>query len=328
MTTEGAPAADVRPERRTGAPGVPPRARPFAEAPGALVTAGYLAVTTPLLPAGGLRAASLLVLAAHVGVLALLVVSALRRARGAAGPRERRALDLHPLLLLPLLYAELPFLMEGVPGPVVYHDPLVQRVELALFGFQPAWELAGRFPHGWLSELLHAGYLGFYPIIYVPPLLLLARRAADVHARERALQETLLALALTVAACFLVFALWPVQGPRYLAAPAGVPGGPLRAAALAVLEGGSSRGAAFPSSHVAIAVTQTLLALRHQRAVGTVLAAVTVLLAAGAVYGGFHYAVDVVAGALVGGLAAWAAEPVWRAVRGPDAGFTPAPKAV
>jgi membrane-associated phospholipid phosphatase len=35
----------------------------------------------------------------------------------------------------------------------------------------------------------------------------------------------------------------------------------------------------------------------------------TVLLATGAVYGGFHYAVDVIAGALVGGVAAVVAVP-------------------
>jgi membrane-associated phospholipid phosphatase len=74
----------------------------------------------------------------------------------------------------------------------------------------------------------------------------------------------------------------------------------VRRLVLAILERGSSRGAAFPSSHVAVAVTQALLALRHQPRVGRWVAGVAVGLGAGAVYGGFHYGVDVLAGAALG----------------------------
>jgi membrane-associated phospholipid phosphatase len=124
--------------------------------------------------------------------------------------------------------------------------------------------------------------------------------------------------------CYLIFVVWPVQGPRYLSPPIGVPTGPVRGLALTILEGGSSRGAAFPSSHVAVAVTQSLVMLRHRRALGAVVSAVTVALALGAVYGGFHYAVDALTGALVGA-AAWAASgPLARAPRG----FAPTPDPV
>ena len=117
---------------------------------------------------------------------------------------------------------------------------------------------------------------------------------------------------------------FPVQGPRYIAPPAGVPDGLFRSLTLALLEGGSSRGAAFPSSHVSVAVAQTLLALRFQRRLGWVLVPVTTLLALGAVYGGFHYAVDVLVGAALGVVSAWLARPLGRALQRAFPGFTPA----
>jgi undecaprenyl-diphosphatase len=69
---------------------------------------------------------------------------------------------------------------------------------------------------------------------------------------------------------------------------------------LAVLVSGSSRGAAFPSSHAAVSVAASVAALRFQPKVGAVVAFVTALLLVGAVYGGFHYGVDMIAGAVVG----------------------------
>jgi membrane-associated phospholipid phosphatase len=176
-----------------------------------------------------------------------------------------------------------------------YHDSSVQRWEVMVFRGEPSRELAGRFPLGGVSELLHFGYLTYYPAIFAPPLILFMRR------RTHEFAETVLALTKVYLLCWVSFVLWPVEGPRYLwGAPAGVPDGPVRRLAMRILVAGSSRGTAFPSSHMAVMVGQTLLALRWQRSVGYVLAAVSILVGVGAVYGGFHYAVDVVAGALLG----------------------------
>jgi membrane-associated phospholipid phosphatase len=67
-----------------------------------------------------------------------------------------------------------------------------------------------------------------------------------------------------------------------------------------LLEAGSARGTAFPSSHVAVAVVQSAFALKYQRRVGWVATVATILIGCGAVYGGFHYATDVIAGAALG----------------------------
>jgi membrane-associated phospholipid phosphatase len=106
-------------------------------------------------------------------------------------------------------------------------------------------------------------------------------------------------------ACYAVFATWPVAGPWYVwPAPPTVPDGPLRAVVLDLLRAGSSRGTAFPSSHVAVSVAQTLALAATARAAAPRLAPMaavaTLLLATGAVYGGFHWGVDVLAGVAVG----------------------------
>ena len=67
-----------------------------------------------------------------------------------------------------------------------------------------------------------------------------------------------------------------------------------------ILAAGSSRGAAFPSSHMAVTVAQTVMAFRWQPKLGAILALVSLLVGVGAVYGGFHYGVDMIAGALLG----------------------------
>ena len=103
-----------------------------------------------------------------------------------------------------------------------------------------------------------------------------------------------------LALCFAIFVAFPVHGLRYLGVPEGVPEGPVRGLVLSLLERGSSRGAAFPSSHVAVIVAQTLLALRHHPRAGRWVLVIAIGLGAGAVHGGFHYAVDALAGTALG----------------------------
>jgi membrane-associated phospholipid phosphatase len=127
--------------------------------------------------------------------------------------------------------------------------------------------------------------------------------------------------------CFLVFVFFPVQGPRYLGVPQGVPDGPVRRLVLSVLEVGSSRGAAFPSSHVAVATTQFVMVLQYQRRLGLLVLGISLGLAAGAVYGGFHYAVDVLAGVAVGTLAVPLAGVLRCRLEPSASGFTSPPGA-
>lgn len=228
------------------------------------------------------------VLAIHAGLLAVTVALAL-------APDERFVVlrDWLPLIAMPLLYAALPYAIAAGGRP--FHDASVVGWEQRLFGGQPARALAAAYPDALLSNVLHLCYLSYYLLIFVPPALLYLR------GRRPEFRKTVLALATIFAASFLAFIAFPVAGPRYLWPPAPAPANePVRALALRILAAGSSRGAAFPSSHMAVAVVQTAFALRFQPAVGVVSLVLTLGIGLGAVYGGFHYGVDMIAGAVFG----------------------------
>lgn len=258
-----------------------------------------------------------LLLSAHLLVAAALLGGALGRIRKrvdrrGAGTAQRTVLaltDWYPLLLMPFLYWELPVLSTALHGGQ-YFDPLVLSWEEALFGGQPSTTLAYRWSSPFLSELLHLAYLSYYPILYFFPAALYVAR------RLEAFYETLFAFMLGFTINYLAFTLFPVQGPRYLfPAPGGsMADGALYALTHSILEAGSSRGAAFPSAHAAVAVIATMQAIRFLPGAAPPLAVCTFGLSVGAVFGGFHYGVDMIAGVLLGVGIAVAAPRVRRAL--------------
>ena len=281
----------------------------------------YLGGTAPLLALGGVTPVRLVALALRVA--AVLVLLRLASRRRVDGSLEQVLVDWAPLILVPALYGDLPLLMEGLAGTVRYHDPAIARLEFAVFGAQPAFQWAGRWPSRALSELLHACYASYYVLIYLPPLLLYLGMTGPeprLGQNTEAFQDTVLAVQVAFLICFLAFVFFPVQGPRYLGVPQGVPDGPVRRLVLALLEAGSSRGAAFPSSHVAVATTQFVMVVRYQPRLSFLVFAISLGFAAGAVYGGFHYAVDALAGVAVGTLAVPLAGALRRRLEpsGPD----------
>lgn len=250
----------------------------------------YLGITGLLLLWGSSRAPVGGVVA-HLVILATIAIATFH----SRIPSILRAWT--PLLALLFLYSELPMLIRAT-GHGRFFDMTVISWETALFGGQPAIEWAMRWPGRVLSETLHAAYLAYYPLIAIVPATLWFRR-------REAFPEAVFVLMLTFVACFICFIVFPVEGPRYLW-PGTQPSGPIRSAAVALLEARSSRGTAFPSSHVAVATTQAVLAWRYFGWRGAGISAIALGLALGAVYGGFHYAVDVVAGGLLGGLVSYA----------------------
>jgi membrane-associated phospholipid phosphatase len=213
-----------------------------------------------------------------------------------SAPRLRRAGrlgrflgDLYPLPLLYPLYAELGQLNAVAGG---FHDARVQGWEAALLRGQPSLEWIRAQPWPWLSNLLHGAYLSYYPIILAAPLGLW------LSGRREGARRTVRLMMATFYVCYTIFMLFPVAGPRYVFPLAKNPAttAPLAVLTQDLLNAASSRGTAFPSSHVAAALVASLCALREWRRLGLVLLPVAVLLALGTVYGQFHYAVDALAG--------------------------------
>ena len=243
-------------------------------------------------------------LGAHLAALAI-ALAALRVRRAALAPLR----DLLPLALGPFLYVELRWLIAGLGRP--HRDATVIGWEHAVFRGDPSASWAPAMHVVALSELLHAAYASYYLLVLLPPLLLYARR------RRPAFAATVLALTITYGACFAAYLIFPVDGPRYLVGAAAAPEGPVRTFVLHLLAAGSSRGTAFPSSHVAASVVASLCALRYQRRLGVAIAVLTAGLTLGTVYGGFHYGVDALAGVSAGVVCWLAAGAVWQAVAPP-----------
>jgi len=231
--------------------------------------------------------------------LVILAVALATLPRRAAIVRPVR--DWLPLVAVPFLYVDLRWIIPVIGA--AHRDATVVGWERLLFPSNPSATLATRAHSLPLSEALHLAYALYYPLIGLPPMILFFTGA------RRKLGATTLALVLVYAVCFLAYPLFPVDGPRYLLGPAHAPDGPIRTYVLSLLERGSSRGTAFPSSHVAASVVAALCALRYQRRLGVFAAIVATGLTIATVYGGFHYAVDALAG-LVLGVAVWLASLV------------------
>jgi membrane-associated phospholipid phosphatase len=229
---------------------------------------------------------------------ALVVVLVYLVTRPGLGPVGKTIREIYPLLLLPALYSELDILNSVSVG---VHDPLVQHWELLLFGGQISrtwWQAA---PSRFWSTVFHAAYLSYYLIISAPALYFAWR--GDLQAVRR----FVLVVIATFAICYLVFIFFPVAGPYYefpRPAPWFTNNLPARLTYEA-LAGGSSYGAAFPSSHVAAALAASLAAWRASRHLGFMLLIPTLLLTVGVVYCQMHYGVDALAGLVVGTGVTW-----------------------
>jgi len=226
--------------------------------------------------------------------LILLLVGLVNRAD--LGPFGRAVGEVYPILLLLALYAALDVLNGG--GRIRVHDAQVQAWEAALFGGQPSRDWWRAAPSRFWSTVLHGAYFSYYVVIVAPTVAFLAR------ADRQPLRRFVLTVMSTFVICYLWFIFFPVAGPYYaFPRPTGAfVANPAAQLVYAVLAGGSSYGAAFPSSHVAASLAATIVTWPASRRLGLALTFATVLLTVGVVYCQMHYAVDAVAGLLVGGL--------------------------
>jgi membrane-associated phospholipid phosphatase len=204
-----------------------------------------------------------------------------------------------PVAVTPLLYLELATLNQLLfPG---YFDASVQAWEQALFGVQLSIVMSDWYDALWFSETLHFGYISYY--LVVPIALIGGLYLGGEDGLERVAFTTALAFFI----CYLCFAVFPVAGPRYEFARIVGPQTDGRVFGLvhSILESGSAKGTAFPSSHVAATVSAWLAAGRVNRRLGWILAPLAVSLTIGTVYGRFHYGIDAAAGLVVALLAVW-----------------------
>jgi membrane-associated phospholipid phosphatase len=242
--------------------------------------------------------------------LTLVLVHALIRFHARRRP-PHPALDLlrhfYPILLYTGFYRETGVLNEMfVPG---YLDVWFVELEQRLFGFQPSLVFMHRLPYRWASELFYSAYFSYYVMIAGVGLALFLRN-------RRQFFHYVSVVSYAFYCCYLAFICLPVTGPRlffrevdhfslpaeWLAQgaahpyPEAVTRGVMYHVIAWIYELFEPPGAAFPSSHVVVAICTLYFTWRYlPRLRGAHLVAV-VLLCLSTVYCRFHYAVDVLAG--------------------------------
>ena len=202
-------------------------------------------------------------------------------------------------------------------------DHLFARADQIFFGYQPALFFSQRMPQHWFSELMDLGYASYFPMIVIIVLYYFFFRYKDFTRMAFILLTSFFIF-------YVIFILLPVTGPQYYYPAIGldnivrgafpsvgdyfcqhaervVSPGWKEGFFYRLVEGAHQAGerptAAFPSSHVGIAVIILLLARRgHPRRqwLFWVLLPFAVLLFFSTVYIQAHYAVDVFAGLVAG----------------------------
>ncbi|HXV86822.1 MAG TPA: phosphatase PAP2 family protein [Gemmatimonadales bacterium] len=258
------------------------------------LVAGYNAILALVwIPWMGTAAHASWIAAAHVAGASLpwLLARAPSRPSGLAAALR----ELYPMILAAGAWAEIDVFRRTV-APHNY-DHLIAPLDRALFGrhlhevWMPAMDAV------WFSETMYFLYGAYYALI-VLPLIVVA-----VQGRQAALRDMVFRLIVAYLACYLIYIPFPVDGPHFLYEPHQ---GPHTQGLVYRLVGwiqgsGDSLGCAFPSSHVTGAVAIAVSGWRwFSRPVALVLTLEAAGVAVSTFYTQNHYAIDSIAGVVVG----------------------------
>ena len=183
-----------------------------------------------------------------------------------------------------------------------YYDWQVAAVERAVIGENLTLYFDRVFLNVWATEILSFCYFCYY--LMLPAFLALAFLRRDYGI----IRQYLAAVSLTFFVSYLLFWLFPVEGPRWHFADQYINSidGPVFQPLVAfVIDRAAVRGGAMPSSHTGVALVTLLFCFKHYRRAGRVLLPIVIGLALGAVWGRFHYVSDVIAGAGIGLASIW-----------------------
>lgn len=213
---------------------------------------------------------------------------------------------LFPILLFTFLYrstADTMFLLFDH-----YLDDRIVAFETSIFGIEPTIWMDRLLPQPILTDILSASYFSYYLMIPIFTVWVFVRKDYEI------LRRSLSAITLTFFLSYLLFFLYPAEGPRWYQATNylhPVTGIIFRPMVELVIANGAVHGGAMPSSHTGVALIILIYCWRHYRKIALWLTAIVLGLAGGAVWGRFHYVTDIVVGALVAIVALWITD-LWQ----------------
>ncbi len=183
-----------------------------------------------------------------------------------------------------------------------FFDYQLVVLETAMYGMEPTRYIDQNLLAPIMNEIFSFCYFCYYLMIPAFLMALFAKKDYEI------IKRYLTAAALTYTVSFLLFFLYPVEGPRwhfeglYLN---NIDGYLFRQLVELVIANGAVRGGCMPSSHIAIALVIMMFCFKHYRRWGWVLLPINIGLAIGTFWGRFHYITDVYVGIAIG-LAAYA----------------------
>ena len=236
---------------------------------------------------------------AYVGwnLCAMAAIVLLARKRG-DGEAWEFAHDWLPLVFFTTSFEEISFLSLALSS--AWQNGYILALESWLFGTSPIEWMHTR-ARDWLPEFLEFGYFAFYPLYPVVGGLFWARRnRTEFRGAFRRLTDS---LSVGYVVCYATYVAFPTQSPANRAgvqqigsAHAGI----FQHLVRAIQNHAGVHGNAFPSSHIMMAFVVLVFAYRYLPRLAPWLLVVVLLMCVGAVYDGYHYASDVIAGAVIG----------------------------
>jgi len=158
----------------------------------------------------------------------------------------------------------------------------------------------------WMIEFLEFGYFVFYPLYPVFGGVFWKWR--DRPRFGGAFRRLTDALSIGYVLCYATYLLFPTKSPANLLGVQQIPGakgGPFQAMVHLIQSRGGVHGNAFPSAHIMLAFVVLVFVYRFLPRAAPWILLSNLLMCLGAVYDGYHYASDVVAGIAVGIIVGW-----------------------
>ncbi len=147
------------------------------------------------------------------------------------------------------------------------------------------------------NEIFSFCYFCYYFMIPVYLIWLFIKKDDNI------LKESITAICLTFFFSYLLFFLYPIEGPRYHYADLfqnKIEGPIFRQLVEYIILNGAIRGGCMPSTHFAVALVINMFCFKYYRFFGWILLPINIGMAIGTFWGRYHYVFDVIIGGIIG----------------------------
>jgi len=200
--------------------------------------------------------------------------------------------DTYPIIFSGYFYSETVFYNKLLMSNI---DPLLIKIEQAIFGRQISLVFSQSMNNKLISELMYFSYFSFYLLIAGFVLYLYFNKKTYFQAGVFQLSASLYIF-------YLLFMIFPSEGPQfYFSSPdSQLPNAYVFNHVMSFIQSvGEQPTGAFPSSHVGISLIILMLSRRKAPVFYKYTCLLVILLMASTVYIKAHYAIDVIGGVII-----------------------------